>query len=290
MSPRHAMVAGWFMALAFPAAAEEVPQWISELKEPTPGRFAPLEPGEARYRFGWSGFTAAQGKLTFSRPAADRARVDLQAGTTGFVRTLWQMDATAFATCTLPGLEPIRVRQREAYRGGRTLLTAQEYAPGEVLRTRGRAPSLVSPAFFEDARADADLLRSWSGSRPKTIRYPRLFDLHSALLLIRSQPLTPGESYRLFVFQGTSAYLASVRVIRHEPLSTAAGRVPAIRLDLSLRPLDKQYQLKAHPTFKRATGWFTNDARRLPLRIEAEIMVGKVWAELEGATPVSLPH
>jgi hypothetical protein len=39
--------------------------------------------------------------------------------------------------------------------------------------------------------------------------------------------------------------------------------------------------LEPHRKFRRATVWISDDANRIPLRIEAQIFVGTVFAELQ---------
>ena len=40
-------------------------------------------------------------------------------------------------------------------------------------------------------------------------------------------------------------------------------------------------ELEPHRKFRRATAWVSDDNDRLPLRIEAQIFVGTVFAELQ---------
>ena len=40
-------------------------------------------------------------------------------------------------------------------------------------------------------------------------------------------------------------------------------------------------KLEPHGKFKHATGWLSDDADRLPLRMNAQIFVGSVWVELQ---------
>jgi hypothetical protein len=40
-------------------------------------------------------------------------------------------------------------------------------------------------------------------------------------------------------------------------------------------------QLKPHKLFKSGRGWLSDDDKRVPLRIEVDIFIGYVFAELE---------
>ncbi len=110
---------------------------------------------------------------------------------------------------------------------------------------------------------------------------PNLFDLHSAALYLRSQSLKPGSVYRLAIYAATNAYLATVTVTGREKSSVRAGTYNAIKLDLRLKRIGKQLELEPHKKFRRATIWVSDDAERLILRIDAQIFVGTVFAELQ---------
>jgi len=110
---------------------------------------------------------------------------------------------------------------------------------------------------------------------------PNLFDLHSAALYLRSQPLKQGSVYRLAIYAATNAYLATVTVTGREKSSVRAGNYNAIKLDLQLKRVGKHLELEPHKKFRRATIWVSDDAERLILRIDAQISVGTVFAELQ---------
>jgi hypothetical protein len=60
-----------------------------------------------------------------------------------------------------------------------------------------------------------------------------------------------------------------------------AGSYNAIKLDLQLKRIGKHLQLEPHRKFRRATIWVSDDPERLLLRIEAQVFVGTVFAELQ---------
>jgi Protein of unknown function (DUF3108). len=107
---------------------------------------------------------------------------------------------------------------------------------------------------------------------------PNLFDLHSAALYLRSQPLKQGSVYRLAIYAATNAYLATVTVTGREKSSVHAGTYNAIKLDLQLKRIGKHLELEPHKKFRGATIWVSDDAERLILRIDAQIFVGTVFA------------
>jgi len=60
-----------------------------------------------------------------------------------------------------------------------------------------------------------------------------------------------------------------------------AGTYNAIKLDLQLKRINKHLELEPHRKFRRGTIWVSDDAERLLLRIEAQVFVGTVFAELQ---------
>jgi hypothetical protein len=50
---------------------------------------------------------------------------------------------------------------------------------------------------------------------------------------------------------------------------------------LQLNKIGKNLELEPHRKFRRATIWLSDDADRIILRIEAQIFVGTVFAELQ---------
>jgi hypothetical protein len=85
-------------------------------------------------------------------------------------------------------------------------------------------------------------------------------------------------------YPATNAYLATVTVVGREKISGHTGSYGAIKLDLGLKRIGKHRQLEPHRKFRRATIWVSDDAERLLLRIEAQVFVGTVFAELQSVS------
>ena len=66
-----------------------------------------------------------------------------------------------------------------------------------------------------------------------------------------------------------------------EKISVHSGTYSAIKMDLQLSKISKDLELQPHKKFRKATIWLSDDADRLPLRIEAQIFVGTIFAELQ---------
>ncbi len=146
-----------------------------------------------------------------------------------------------------------------------------------------RRKRIVTDLSFTDSGATRSRTEgSGAGTTStKPFSFPGLFDLHGAMLYLRSQPLTDHTVYQIVVYPATSPYLTTVTVLGRERVSVRAGSYNAIKMDLQLKRVGKKFELEPHRKFRRATIWISDDENRIPLRIEAQIFVGTVFAELQ---------
>jgi hypothetical protein len=248
-----------FVALCSSSLAAD---WQSTLTREPPGNFPNLRPLRASYRFGWAGFTAATGEVNFTAPSEDNFQLDGTGQTIGLVRALWKLDAKYRAVANSHTLRPIKTRQAENYRK-KSFITRLAFTNNGVTRARTETRS------------------GSSVTKTRQFDFPDLFDLHSAMLYLRSQPLTDTSVYSVVVYAATNAYLATVTVVGHEKISVRAGSYKAIKADLQLERIGKHLELEPHRKFRHATIWVSDDSDRILLRIEAQIFVGTVFAELQ---------
>ncbi len=229
-----------------------------------PGKFPPPRPVHAVYGFGWSGVTAASAEYDLTKPAANQMRLDMKTRTTGAVRALWRLDAVHMAVCALPSQRPIRLQQTEVYKD-ETEVQKAEFFPDSVQWRVQTTPKGPPP-------------------KDKRLKCAGVYDLLTGLLFVRSQPLQTGDAYRMTVFPAKAAYVADVEVLGRETLKVKAGTFDAIKCQVRVQGISKKLELEPHKKFKRAFAWISNDRDRLLLKIEAEVFVGSVWAELQSAT------
>jgi hypothetical protein len=257
---RHPLLVIVTAALFFTKTLTAAPEWEAIVTKDPPGNFPAPRPLRASYHFGWSGITAATGDVHFSRPDK-RFQLEATGKTIGFVRALWKMDVTYRGFADSETLRPIESKQTETYRK-KKFVTELAFTNAGVSRTRteGIGATKTSTVPFN---------------------FPGLHDLHSALLYLRSQPLADHSVYRVVVYPTTSAYLATVKVSGREHVSVRAGSYNAIKIDIDLKHVGKKFQLEPHKKFRRATIWISDDENRIPLRVEAQIFVGTVFAELQ---------
>jgi hypothetical protein len=236
--------------------------WQSTLTREPPGNFPELRPLRASYRFGWAGLTAATGGVQFTAPSADKFQLDATGQTIGFVRALWKLDAGFRAVANSQTLRPIETQQTENYRKKR-LVTRLTFTSKGVTRAR------------TESRDGS------TATKTRQFDFAYLFDLPSAMLYLRSQPLTDGSVNRVVVYATTNAYLATVTVVGRDEISVRAGTYKAIKVDLRLDRVGKHLELEPHRKFRHGTIWVSDDRDRILLRIEAQIFVGTVFAELQ---------
>jgi Protein of unknown function (DUF3108) len=240
--------------------AAAAPDWESTVTAGSPGTFPPPRPLTAQYNFGWAGFTAATAEVHFGRTGRDEFELDGTGHTIGLVRVLWPMEVTHHAVADADRLRPLTMKQVETVRSKR-IVSDLHFSTAGVVRLRSDNKQKKPP-------------------KPRTFLCPNLFDLHSSLLYLRSQPLATGSVYRIVVYPASSPYLATLTVLGREKISVRAGRFDAIKLGLQLKKIGEHRELEPHRKFRRATIWISDDGDRLPLRIEAQIFVGTVFAEL----------
>jgi hypothetical protein len=247
-----------FLAFCSSSLAEN---WEATVGKEPPGNFPELRPLRASYRFGWSGLTAATGDVHFTKPSEDKFQLDGTGRTIGLVRALWKLDVNYQATASAGTLRPVETEQTESYRS-KKVVTHLTFTNNGVTRVRTEG-------------------KGAGEAKTRQFNFPNLFDLFSAMLYLRSQPLNDRSVYRVVAYPATTAYLATITVVGREKISVHAGNYSAIKLDLRLKRIGKQRQLEPHRKFRRATIWVSDDAERLLIRIEAQIFVGTVFAELQ---------
>ena len=238
------------------------PQEWEKTVTPLPrGDFPNARPLVATYNFGWNDIVAATGEVKFDQRDG-RFQLLADGQTVGFARALWKFDVHHRALADAATLRPVQVHEVDVTRS-KTVTTDLIFKPEGVERIR------------TDTKSNKT-------AKPKTFLFRGgVFDLHSAMLYLRSQGLHDGDVYRLVVYPATSPYLATLTVANHSPIKIATGTYPAIKLNLQLKKIGKKGELAPHKKFRRASVWVSDDSDRLLLRVEASIFIGTVFAELQ---------
>ncbi|PYJ12053.1 MAG: hypothetical protein DMF06_00755 [Verrucomicrobia bacterium] len=237
-------------------------KWETTLTSSSPPSFPEPRPMRAKYIFGWSGFSGAMAEVRLTKPSADRLQFEGTAQTIGLARTLWKFDATLSSSANPETLHPLEMKQVENVRNKKTV-TVLSFDSTGVTSKETETPGQSG------------------GPKIRRFESTQLFDLYSALLYLRSQPLQERSVQRILVYPATSAYVATVTVLGRERLTGPSGTYNAIKLDLQLSKVGKTGELEPHRKFRRAAVWISDDSDRLLLKIQAQIFIGTVFAELQ---------
>jgi hypothetical protein len=235
--------------------------WQATITHDPAGSFPPLRSCRGTYAFSWGGVVAASGEARFTRDASGSYVGEAHGGTQGLARMMWRYDVTHRASVS-SALRPIEMQQTDTERN-KIVRVTNTFAGDSVSSLRTDSKNDKKPP------------------KTKHFAFPELYDLSSAFLYLRSQPLTQNATYRVVVFPETSPYLATLTVTGRDKLRVHAGTFNAIKIDVQLNKITKAMALEPHKKFKRATAWISDDQDRIPLRIEAAVFVGTVSAELQ---------
>ncbi len=254
-------------ALFVLGAAVAGASWQDDVLALSAGGFAPPPADlQARYVFGWSGIEAAAASVRLRLQPGAIWECTVRGGTSGFVRSLWKLDADYRATVRQADWRSITARLSEQYRHYRVDETF-------VFNQEGVR------AWRENTKPGADPGR-WREFKAAGLR-----DMAAALLLARSQPLEQGDTLSLAVFPGEGMYLVRVKVGNREKLRWQQRERDTLRLSLEIDVINKDGTTEPHRKFQRGTVWVSDDDIRLPLRVEVKVFVGYVFAELVDIDP-----
>ena len=245
--------------------ALETPPWADSVTTGKgPGNF-PFPPNaRLTYRFGWSGITAAEADVHLTREG-DVVKTKANGGTVGLARALFRLDLDHECLSRRSTLLPTRVVQDEKY-ASQDVKTTIDFSSKETTSVRDVTPAKEPP-------------------KARTIEFAPIFSFETAYFWLRSQPLTEGEKEVMVVYANNAAYLATLQVAGREKIRIGDTDRDAIRVNLNFKSIDQHLQLKTYKRFRSGRGWISDDNYRIPLRVEADIFVGYVFAELEKFEP-----
>jgi hypothetical protein len=106
---------------------------------------------------------------------------------------------------------------------------------------------------------------------------PQTQDGLAAFYSLRGRTFKPGERLTIPIVDGSALYSVAVDVGASETVKVPLGQVNALKLNLTImdaanRPLRKDIAL-----------WLSNDARRLPVKVQAQLAVGSFVLALRDA-------
>jgi len=112
----------------------------------------------------------------------------------------------------------------------------------------------------------------------KKVAVPRpVMDPISVIYHFRTLDLTPGKSYDLELISDGKRYTVHAKVIRREKVQTPAGTFDCVRVEPQMVSGGVERQ-------ERLFLWYTDDERKIPVRIRTEVKFGAVTATLRGTS------
>lgn len=113
----------------------------------------------------------------------------------------------------------------------------------------------------------------------KSVRVPRpVYDPISLIYHLRTLDLSIGKRHDLTVVADAKVYNVHAVVLRHETLTTPAGKFNCV-------VVEPRMESGGIPRDERLWIWYSNDERRLPVRIRTEVNFGAITATLRAVTP-----
>lgn len=144
---------------------------------------------------------------------------------------------------------------------------------------RGKKHRSRSHLDHEAGKAEVFRFKEWNGERStRNYKIPSgSYDIAGAIYALRQRPLEVGTVEEVDVFTGSKVFKLRCHVEAIETIQVGAGSFRAVRARLQTG-FDGQFASKRDVRI-----WFSADDRKLPLRMEADLVLGSVVASLARA-------
>lgn len=237
------------------------PTWEPELTSPAPGAFPLPAPTVLDFRVSWNG-TVDAGKVRFEFAPPDVKKagsyvVRSSASSIGAAAVLFP-----YVTNFWSEFSPATLRPR--------FFQGTENDNTEFVTTTVRH----SPTQVESSEVTKQIKSGTTKQQDRSFSYSPVFDLFSAMMLVRSQKLDNGDHHTLVIHPFATPYLLRVKVNGREMHN---GK-NTIRLTVGMRKIDrKTRELLPYKKLKQdATLWLSDDADRMPVELRAAAFIGDV--------------
>jgi hypothetical protein len=132
---------------------------------------------------------------------------------------------------------------------------------------------------IEEVTVIEDGVATRTRKKIKKTRVPRpVFDPISVIYLLRTRDLTIGKVHDFELIADGKLYTVHAKAVRKEKVQTPAGTFSCIRVEPQMISGGVERE-------ERLFIWYTDDERRIPVRIRTEIKVGAITASLRAWTP-----
>ncbi|MBJ6723343.1 DUF3108 domain-containing protein [Geomonas sp. Red875] len=190
-------------------------------------------------------------------PQGDELRIVNTIRSNGFVSTFFSIDDRQES-----------IMSREENRFGLPRLFKENIKEGKY---RARKEARFNHANL--TAESTDLLHQTEKADPITAR---TYDSLSSIYFIRSCDLEPRRSITFDLYDFKHLWKTEVRVIKREEVKTPLGKFKTVMVTSQLRSNGSTSKV-GNTTF-----WFTDDSRRIPVKIATQLKVGEVTLTLVG--------
>jgi hypothetical protein len=216
-----------------------------------------------RYVFGWNGLPAAVAEFTLARKVKEGRpifRFEGSARTTEGVDLFWRMRDSVVA-----------------------LVDERDFVPRRFHLFRRENTTHVDVKVVHDLEEESFLIeRTKRGKvRRGTLPSRGVHDPVSAMLLVRSERLAPGQTRVIKVMEGKRIYEVTLRVLARERILLGEQRHRALKIAAGYRALDGSSS-SAEDGLRDAYLWLSDDPAHTILRLEAEALLGVISGERAG--------
>ena len=216
-------------------------------------------PGEqASYRVQYLGVTAGTAQVTVGAPMKQ------------WGRDVWPIVSVA-KTDSVAGVWPVKDKY-VAYWDFNT----QRVLGSDMHEDQNHKRRRVRVKISDDGKS-AMVVNQKEGETPSENQHEVMegtLDVAGATFALRNRVLEVGQEYAYPVFTGSKSFTMKARVEARETVDTQLGKQDAYRLRVYT-------EFSGNLASKRdLVAWLTADARHLPVRIEAELVMGSLVAEL----------
>lgn len=213
---------------------------------------AVMGPERLVYDVTWTGMKAGSAVLEVT-PQGDDFRIVNTIRSSGLVSAFFKIDDKTEATVTREGRPKFF---RESINEGR-------------FQARREATFNFS-ALVADSK---DLLKKTENREPITAR---TYDNLSSIYFIRYSDLEPGRSIQFDIYDTKRLWNTEARIVKRQEVATPLGKFKTIMVSSQLRHNGTPAKV-GNPTF-----WFTDDGRRVPVKITTKLKVGEITLTLVG--------
>jgi hypothetical protein len=224
----------------------------------------PFKVGEVlEFDIGWSSFVTA-----------GNATVSVKEKKPSFGSTAYYIVAEGRPT-------PLLSKLYTLYYKSDTLLDAYSLLPqrGSLYVEEGKRHRMKSTTFNQAAKTAAYEVQTATHVQRQLALPAFTQDALSALYVLRSIPMKANDKFNMPVTDAGDVYKVQMQVGAVEPIKTAMGEINALKI------VPVVAATKGITPPRGLALWISDDARRLPVRIEAQLPVGKFTVTLRKSSP-----